>query len=369
MSTPVLAVRDLAVSFAPRTPGAERFRAADGVSFTIYPKQTVAIVGESGSGKSVTAMTMLRLIPSSRVEGGKAHFASRTGPIDLVSLDIKSMRKVRGGEIAMIFQEPMSSLNPVFTVGEQIIEAVRLHQSAGTARAREIAIEAMRGVGIREPESRLSQYPHQFSGGMRQRVMIAMALSCRPSLLIADEPTTALDVTIQAQILELLRSLKDTRSMSVLLITHDMGVVAENADVVCVMFAGRVVEYATVEELFARPLHPYTRGLLASIPRLGERRDRLVTVREVVENEAEFAPVPIRGGLRPSGRVFPWFPGRAAPAESSRGCGLVEVEPDHWIGGWPSDDASESSRPPDLAYRRVRAKSPNEDPVPADAKV
>lgn len=367
MSHAVLSVRDLAVSFAPRTQGAERFRAADGVSFTIYPKQTVAIVGESGSGKSVTAMTMLRLIPSSRVEGGAAHFASRKGPIDLVSLDIKPMRKVRGGEIAMIFQEPMSSLNPVFTVGEQIIEAVRLHQNAGRAEARQIAIEALASVGIREPESRLSQYPHQFSGGMRQRVMIAMALSCRPSLLIADEPTTALDVTIQAQILELLRSLKDTRSMSVLLITHDMGVVAENADVVCVMFAGRVVEYAAVEELFARPLHPYTRGLLASIPRLGERRDRLVTVREVVENEAEFAPVPIRAGVRPSGQVVPWFPGRVPPAESVRGCGLVEVEFDHWICGWPTDDASDSSRPPDLAYRRVQPI--RADSVPADAKV
>jgi len=356
MSTPVLAVRDLAVSFAPRGPEAERFRAADGVSFTIYPKQTLAIVGESGSGKSVSAMTMLRLIPSSRVECGSALFASRAGPVDLVSLDIKSMRRVRGGEIAMIFQEPMSSLNPVFTVGEQIVEAIRIHQNAGRARAREIAIEAMASVGIREPESRFWQYPHQFSGGMRQRVMIAMALSCQPSLLIADEPTTALDVTIQAQILDLLRSLKDTRSMSVLLITHDMGVVAENADVVCVMFAGRVVEYATVDALFARPLHPYTRGLLASIPRLGEPRERLVTVREVVENEAEFAPVPIRVGATKDGFIVPWFPGRLPTTESAaeKGCALVEVEPDRWICGWHTGAETFPSRPPDLEYRRTR---------------
>ncbi|MGH7243375.1 MAG: ABC transporter ATP-binding protein [Phycisphaerales bacterium] len=352
MSTPVLAVRDLAVSFPPREPGGQRFRAADGVSFTIYPKQTVAIVGESGSGKSVTAMTMLRLIPSSRIEGGTAKFASKYGPIDLVSLDIASMRRVRGAEIAMIFQEPMSSLNPVFTVGEQIIEAVRIHQNTGAARAREIAIEAMASVGIREPESRLSQYPHQFSGGMRQRVMIAMALSCQPSLLIADEPTTALDVTIQAQILELLRSLKDTRSMSVLLITHDMGVVAENADVVCVMFAGRVVEYATVDELFARPLHPYTRGLLASIPRLGQPRERLITVREVVENEAEFAPVPIRSAAMNTA-VVPWFPGRVPPeAADSTACSLVEVSPSHWICGWPLGDVPQTFPSPDLEYRR-----------------
>jgi len=355
MTTPVLAVRNLAVSFAPRGTGAERFRAADGVSFTIYPKQTVAIVGESGSGKSVTAMTMLRLIPSSRVEGGSARFESRSGPIDLVSLDIKSMRRVRGAEIAMIFQEPMSSLNPVFTVGEQIVEAIRIHQNAGKSRAREIAIEAMASVGIREPETRLSQYPHQFSGGMRQRVMIAMALSCQPSLLIADEPTTALDVTIQAQILELLRNLKDTRSMSVLLITHDMGVVAENADVVCVMFAGRVVEYATVEALFAKPLHPYTRGLLASIPRLGQPRERLITVREVVENEVEFAPVPVRVGASRDGFVVPWFPGRLPPTESAaeQGCALIEVEPDRWICGWRTGSETFPSRPPDLEYRRA----------------
>ncbi|MBN8597118.1 MAG: ABC transporter ATP-binding protein [Planctomycetes bacterium] len=351
---PVLSVRGLKVSFPPRSPGAERFLAADGVSFTIYPRQTVAIVGESGSGKSVTAMTMLRLLPSSRVEAGVADFRSRTGVKDLAALDLASMRRIRGSEIAMVFQEPMSSLNPVFTVGEQIVEAVRIHQDADRKHAKKIAIEAMAGVGIRDPESRFSQYPHQFSGGMRQRVMIAMALSCRPSLLIADEPTTALDVTIQAQILDLLRELKESRSMSVLLITHDMGVVAENADVVCVMFAGRVVEYAAVEELFARPLHPYTRGLLASIPRLGFPRARLATVREVVENEVEFAPIPIRCDPGGTGSVAPWFPGRTPPSDADEsGCSLCEILPGHWVCGWPIGAGSLQHRPPDLSYRRA----------------
>ena len=350
---PVLSVRGLTVSFPPRVRGEERFLAADGVSFTVYPRQTVAIVGESGSGKSVTAMTMLRLLASSRVDAGAAHFRSREGEKDLVSLDLASMRRIRGSEIAMVFQEPMSSLNPVFTVGEQIVEAVRIHQGADRRSSKAIAIEAMAAVGIRDPEARFSQYPHQFSGGMRQRVMIAMALSCRPSLLIADEPTTALDVTIQAQILELLRGLKESRSMSVLLITHDMGVVAENADVVCVMFAGKVVEYAAVEELFARPLHPYTRGLLASIPQLGSPRERLATVREVVENGAEFAPVPNRCEATSTGLVAPWFPGRTPPPDSDEsGCGLFEVIPGHWICGWPVGAGSTNNRSPDLAYRR-----------------
>ena len=319
------------------------------MSFTIHPKQTLAIVGESGSGKSVTAMTLLNLIPGSRVERGRADFVSRNGPVDLLAIDAPAMRRIRGAEIAMIFQEPMSSLNPVFSVGEQIVEAVRIHQRAGGKQARQIAIEAMRGVGIREPEARFSQYPHQFSGGMRQRVMIAMALSCRPSLLIADEPTTALDVTIQAQILELLRTLKESRSMSVLLITHDMGVVAENADVVCVMYAGRVVEYASVEDVFAAPLHPYTRGLLASIPRLGSPRERLVTVREIVEDPSQFAPV---CPTAPEGEpVVPWFPGVAPPGGDSSPR-LVEMRDGHWIAAWQSSSDSAPARAPDVAFRR-----------------
>ncbi|MBX3390004.1 MAG: ABC transporter ATP-binding protein [Phycisphaeraceae bacterium] len=351
-SDPILRVRDLAVSFPARAPGEEKFHAADGVSFTIHPKQTLAIVGESGSGKSVTAMSLLKLIPASRVERGRADFVSRKGIVDLLALDAPSMRRIRGAEIAMIFQEPMSSLNPVFTVGEQIVEAVRIHQGAGSKQAKQIALDAMRSVGIREPETRFSQYPHQFSGGMRQRVMIAMALSCQPSLLIADEPTTALDVTIQAQILELLRSLKDSRSMSVLLITHDMGVVAENADVVCVMYGGRVVEYASVETIFAHPLHPYTRGLLASVPRLGRPRERLITVREVLDNPSEFAPVPCLASGEES--VVPWFPGVHAAQGGTRTSAprLVEVRSGHWIAAWQSARAAEPPREPDNAFRR-----------------
>lgn len=349
---PILKVQDLAVSFPARAAGEKRFHAADGVSFTIHPKQTLAIVGESGSGKSVTAMSLLKLIPGSRVERGRAEFVSRNGPVDLIALDGPGMRRIRGAEIAMIFQEPMSSLNPVFTVGEQIVEAVRIHQHAASKQARQVAIEAMRDVGIREPEGRFSQYPHQFSGGMRQRVMIAMALSCQPSLLIADEPTTALDVTIQAQILALLRSLKEARSMSVLLITHDMGVVAENADVVCVMYAGRVVEYASVEDVFTTPLHPYTRGLLASIPRLGSPRERLVTVREIVDDPAQFAPIAALS--QEHGSVVPWFPGIAPPSGESQ-AQLVEVRAGHWIAAWQPAQASSLSRTPDIALRRERA--------------
>ncbi len=356
MSEPILSVRNLAVSF--RAGVSSRHRAVDGVSFSIHPRQTLGIVGESGCGKSVTAMTMLRLVPTSRIDAGSALFASKSGLVDLLTLDDSALRRVRGGEIAMIFQEPMSSLNPVFSVGEQIVEAVRLHQGAAAHRAREIAVHAMASVGIPEPERRFRQYPHQFSGGMRQRVMIAMALSCRPSLLIADEPTTALDVTIQAQILDMLRDLKRTRDLSVLLITHDMGVVAENADVVCVMFAGRVVEYAPVVTLFERPLHPYTRGLLACIPRLGQRRDRLLTIREVIDNPEEFTrlsfgDVPVR----------PWWPGHSAPANLrplpgvAGDCALIEIEPDHWVGLWRTEALPASPRPPDLAHRREPASA------------
>lgn len=354
-SAPILSVRDLAVRFRGRSASDTGFRAVDGVSFTVHPRQTLAIVGESGCGKSVTALSMLRLVPSppSQIESGSARFASRTGEVDLVALEMARIRSLRGSEIAMIFQEPMSSLNPVFTVGEQITEAILLHQRVGRGEARQIAIEAMNSVGIVEPERRLGQYPHQFSGGMRQRVMIAMALACHPTLLIADEPTTALDVTIQAQILELLRELKTSRGMSILLITHDMGVVAENADVVCVMYAGRVVEYAPVFALFDRPLHPYTRGLLASIPRLGARRERLATIREIVDNPEQF------GGLSAQNRpIVPWWPWHQPP-ETLRpidgvagNYALIEIEPQHWIGVWRTDAVDERNPPPDCAFHR-----------------
>jgi oligopeptide/dipeptide ABC transporter ATP-binding protein len=257
-----------------------------GVSFAVYPGQTVALVGESGCGKSVTALSVLRLVPTppGRYLGGRIQFGGR----DLLQASEREMRSVRGKQIAMIFQEPMTSLNPVYTIGDQIMEAVLLHQGVTTRQARQIAEESLRDVGIADPHRRLDEYPHQLSGGMRQRVMIAMALSCQPQLLIADEPTTALDVTIQAQILELLRKLQQERGMAILLITHDLGVVAENADVVNVMYAGRIVESATVEGLFDRPQHPYTEGLFKSMPKLGQKVTRLDTIEGMVPSPANW---------------------------------------------------------------------------------
>ena len=275
--TPLLEVRGLSVRFG-------GVLAADAVSMSVYPGETLAVVGESGSGKSVTAMSVLGLIPEppGRTEAGEVLWRPdpRADPVDLLRLPEKEMRAVRGAQIAMIFQEPMTSLNPVYTIGDQIAEAVLLHRGVSAGEAEAAARAALEAVGVADPGARLHEYPHQASGGMRQRYMIAMALACRPRLLLADEPTTALDVTIQAQILELLRSLQAERQMAVMLITHDLGVVAENADRVVVMQGGRVLEVAGVEELFADPRHPYTRGLLAAMPRLGHTPERLPTVPE-----------------------------------------------------------------------------------------
>jgi oligopeptide/dipeptide ABC transporter ATP-binding protein len=283
MQQPLLELKNLNVGF-----DTERglIRPVRDVSLSIYPGQTVALVGESGCGKSVTALSILRLIPQppGRILGGEVLLEGR----DLLKLSEKQMRGVRGKDIAMIFQEPMTSLNPVYTIGDQIVEAITLHQGVSTREAYRIAEESLRDVGISDPHRRIHEYPHQMSGGMRQRVMIAMALSCKPKLLIADEPTTALDVTIQAQILELLRKLQQERGMSILLITHDLGVVAENADVVGVMYASRVVEFATVEDLFDRPQHPYTEGLFRSIPKLGANHERLETIPGMVPNPMRF---------------------------------------------------------------------------------
>ena len=242
-------------------------RAVDGVSFSVYPGETLAVVGESGCGKSVTSLSILRLIasPPGRIVAGRLLFEGR----DLLSLPEAEMRTVRGNEIAMIFQEPMTSLNPVLTIGRQISETLTLHRGLSRAAALERAVAMLKLVNMPEPERRVTQYPHQISGGMRQRVMIAMALACDPRLLIADEPTTALDVTIQAQILDLMRKLKEKTGSAIVLITHDLGVVAEMAQRVVVMYAGRKVEEAPVAELFAKPRHPYTQGLLHSIPHLG----------------------------------------------------------------------------------------------------
>jgi peptide/nickel transport system ATP-binding protein len=242
-------------------------RAVDGVSYSVNAGETLAVVGESGCGKSVTALSVLRLIqsPPGRIVAGSIRFEGR----DLLTLDEAEMRRIRGNEISMIFQEPMTSLNPVLTIGHQIGETLRLHQGLNVAQANERAVELLRLVHIPEAARRVDQYPHQLSGGMRQRVMIAMALACNPKLLIADEPTTALDVTIQAQILDLMRELKAKLGAAIVLITHDLGVVAEMAQRVVVMYAGRKVEEAPVAEIFDQPLHPYTHGLLASVPRLG----------------------------------------------------------------------------------------------------
>ena len=263
-------------------------RAVDKVSFQVAPGETVALVGESGCGKSVTALSIMRLVaPPGRVVGGQILFEGT----DLLRLKEEEMRKIRGNEIAMIFQEPMTSLNPVFTVGDQIAEAIMLHQRKGRREAMKDAADMLDKVAIPDPHRRVRDYPHQMSGGMRQRVMIAMALSCNPRLLIADEPTTALDVTIQAQILDILNRLQEEYELSVLLITHDMGVVAETCKRVVVMYTGRVVEAAPVRPLFKAPKHPYTQGLLRSIPKPfvegAERPTRLPTIEGTVPDLLE----------------------------------------------------------------------------------
>jgi len=266
-------------------------RAVDGVSFRIAPGETLGVVGESGCGKTVTALSILRLVPDppGRIVGGRVAFEGT----ELLALDPERMRKMRGSAISMIFQEPMTSLNPVFTVGDQIAEGVRLHQGLSRRAAWEKAVEMLRLVQMPDPERRVREYPHQLSGGMRQRVMIAMALSCGPRLLIADEPTTALDVTIQAQILELLVRLKEEMGMAVMLITHDLGVIADTAQRVVVMYAGRVVEEAPVRDLFANPRHPYTQGLLNSIPSLEKGaggRERLQAIPGLVPSLLDLPP-------------------------------------------------------------------------------
>jgi len=270
---PVLSVQDLRVGFHTERGFA---CAVDGISYDLHAGKTLAIVGESGSGKSVHALSILRLLPEPPAEivSGKILFGGQ----DLLRLKPAEMRRIRGNRIAMIFQEPMTSLNPVLTIGDQISEAVILHQKLSKAKAMDKAVDLLKKVGIPHPSERVKDYPHQFSGGMRQRAMIAMALSCDPDVLIADEPTTALDVTIQAQILELMRDIQKESKMGIVLITHNLGVVAEMADEVCVMYAGRQMEGAGVNELFKNPRHPYTRGLLNSVPSLYGRKDRLEAI-------------------------------------------------------------------------------------------
>ena len=280
MSAPLIEVEDLKVSFLTDE---GIVRAVDGVSFRVGLGETLAVVGESGSGKSVTSLGIMRLVPPpGRIAAGNISFDRR----DLLSLSQNEMRTIRGNQISMIFQEPMTCLNPVRTIGHQIAEAVIIHQRKTPSESLKVVIETLDLVGIPDPSRRADNYPHQLSGGMRQRAMIAMALCCRPKLLIADEPTTALDVTIQAQILDLMRNLQKEIGMSILFITHDLGVVAEMADRVVVMYAGRAVEEANVRDIFARPLMPYTQGLISSIPRLdhGGVRRRLKAIPGNVPN-------------------------------------------------------------------------------------
>jgi oligopeptide/dipeptide ABC transporter ATP-binding protein len=313
----LIQVNDLQTSFF--TPEGE-VRAIDGVSFQIAEGKTLGLVGESGCGKSVTSLSIMRLIPSppGKIVGGQILYRGR----DLLKLNNEEMRKIRGNEISMIFQEPMTSLNPVFTVGNQIGEAIRLHQGLGKKQTRQKTIEMLRLVKIADPESRVDAYPHQLSGGMRQRVMIAMALSCHPNLLIADEPTTALDVTIQAQILELMKELQQKIGMALLLITHDLGVVAEQADDVVIMYAGKIVERAAAQTIFARPFHPYTVGLLNSLPGTGEKKKkRLDAIPGVVPS-----PLHLPSGCRFRDRC-PKAAGLCAEAEPQ----LAEKDQDHFV--------------------------------------
>ena len=320
---PVLEVRDLRTYFHTEEGVA---RAVDGVSFAVGRGQTLGLVGESGCGKSVSAFSIMRLVPDppGRIEAGQILLKGR----DLLALDEEEMRRVRGDDLAMIFQEPMTSLNPVLTCGFQIAEAIVLHQQVSKQEAHARAVEMLKLVGIPAPDQRSGEYPHQLSGGMRQRVMIAMALSCNPDVLIADEPTTALDVTIQAQILALLESLQKSLQMAIVMITHDFGVIAETADQVAVMYAGQIVEHAATQALFARPRHPYTHGLLRSIPRLDDAQERLDIIPGMVPDARAF----------PSGcRFAPRCPLADARcrAETPR---LEEVEAGHWASCWKAGD-------------------------------
>jgi len=308
-------------------------KAVDGVSFTLSAHETLAIVGESGCGKTITALSLMRLVPDppGRIAGGSVKLAG----LDLLALDEEAMRDVRGKDIAMIFQEPMTSLNPVLTIGSQIAEVLLLHESMTRQQAWQKAINMLRLARIPEAKQRAAEYPHQLSGGMRQRAMIAMALACNPKVLIADEPTTALDVTIQAQILDVILDLQRKLGTAIILITHDLGVVAETAQRVIVMYAGRKVEEAPVEELFARPQHPYTRGLMASIPRLalmrGEKEDAGERLHEIP------GMVPALSDL-PKGCVFaprcPYAQDRCRQAYPA----YEEKRPRHWAACWRSEE-------------------------------
>jgi peptide/nickel transport system ATP-binding protein len=315
---PLLAVRNLMTYFFTSRGLVKAIR---GIEFSIEEGKTLALVGESGCGKSMTALSLLRLVPPpGRVVEGEILFRGE----NLLGVPEGEMRRIRGNQISMIFQEPMTSLNPVFRVGDQIGEVLMLHKGMNAQQAEDAAVQLLQQVGIPDPGRRVREYPHQLSGGMRQRVMIAMALACDPKLLIADEPTTALDVTIQAQIMDLLKSLQQERRMATLLITHDLGVVAEAADFVAIMNSGLIMEYAPVEAIYARPMHPYTRGLLGCIPRLGEKRSRLMPIGGDAVTTADLPPG--SSFLDRCAEPFALRQGKIPP--------LLEVEPKHFVRRW-----------------------------------
>ncbi|GHT91150.1 ABC transporter ATP-binding protein [Spirochaetia bacterium] len=323
----ILEVKDLHVQFLMEQ---ATVRAVDGVSFSLNRKKTLGIVGESGCGKSITAMAIMRLIqsPPGKIAGGSINLRRRNGDVvDIAQLSAKgpAMRSIRGAEIAMIFQEPMTSLNPIYTIGDQIAESVMLHQRLSRKDALGAALDMLHKVHLSAPETRLKQYPHQLSGGMRQRVMIALAMSCNPSILIADEPTTALDVTVQAQILDLMAQLQEDFDSSIIMITHNLGVISDIADDTAVMYLGKIVEQASTRELFANPLHPYTRGLLNSVPVLGRKtQKKLIPIPGMVPSPTEelfecaFKPRCECKGPDCDRRIPP----------------LKEVSPGHWVACW-----------------------------------
>lgn len=333
-ASPIIEIEDLSVHF-PVEEGT--LKAIDNVSFAIAERQMFGLIGESGCGKTVTAQSLMRLVPKpGQIVGGSIKFHSDTGSIvDLAQVNAsgQEIRAIRGNEIAMIFQEPMSSLSPIHSIGNQLMEAILLHVTSSKREAYKIALEMLNLVGIPNPAQRMEEYPHHFSGGMRQRVMIAMALSCRPRLLIADEPTTALDVTVQAQILDLIAHSQAQFKMAVLYITHDLGIIAEICDQVAVMYLGRIVEYGSVRDIFHNPLHPYTRRLLASTPRIGQRATRLQTIDGTVPMPVN---LPVACGF--CSRCPDLIDGTcdvAAPA-------LVEIEDDHFVRCFLHDSQREA---------------------------
>ena len=325
MQTPLLEIKDLVTVF---DTARGRIKAVDGVSLQIHSGETLGVVGESGCGKTMLALSIMRLVPGNgKITNGEIIFSGQ----NLLTLSEEDMRARRGSEISMIFQEPMTSLNPVLRVGEQIAEAIRLHRNLPAKKALELSVDLLREVGIPDPQKRVRDYPHNLSGGMRQRVMIAMAMSCHPKLLLADEPTTALDVTIQAQILDLISSLKQKNNMAVIFITHDLGVIAQNAQKVAVMYAGKIVESAPVEALFAKPLHPYTEGLLESIPAVcaasGRKGEYLKTIPGTVPGLYD-----LTAGCRFQDRC----PYAFADCQSKEPA-LAEIETGHFVSCWKYD--------------------------------